>query len=195
MRRTRQEIATSSRRTGRGAAILVALASIVTACAAPGAGTSSPPASAAGPSSPPAAGGLTLTVANDPTLGAYVTGANGLALYVFLNDSDGTSACTGDCAANWPPLVDATASDVTAGSGVTGAIGSIARDDGSMQVTLGGAPLYYFAADTAAGDTKGQGIGEVWYLASPAGTPVLQPAASPDGGAASPTPCLGRYCY
>ncbi|HUG30165.1 MAG TPA: hypothetical protein VMQ65_06625 [Candidatus Limnocylindria bacterium] len=195
MRRTRQAIGTSFRRTSRGPAILVALAAIVTACAAPGAGTSNPPASAAGPTSPPAAGGLTLAVANDPTLGAYVAGANGLALYVFLSDSDGMSACAGDCAASWPPLVVAAAADVTAGSGVTGTLATITRDDGAMQVTLGGAPLYYFAADTAAGDTKGQGIGEVWYLASPSGTPVQEAAASPDGGGASPTPCVGRYCY
>jgi predicted lipoprotein with Yx(FWY)xxD motif len=184
-----------------GGALLLAvavIAAVLAACAAPGAGTSNPPASVAGPTSPPAttgAAGLALTVANDPALGAYVAGANGLALYVFLNDSDGKSACTGDCAGSWPPLVVAAAADVTAGSGVTGAIGTITRDDGTTQVTLGGAPLYYFAADTAAGDTKGQGIGEVWYLASPAGTPVQQAAASPGGGGASPTPCVGRSCY
>jgi predicted lipoprotein with Yx(FWY)xxD motif len=138
---------------------------------------------------------MALAVANDTTLGAYVTGANGLALYVFRNDSDGKSACAGDCATTWPPLVVAAATDATAGSGVTGAVGTITRDDGTLQVTLGGAPLYYFASDTAAGDIKGQGIGEVWYLASPAGTPVQQAAASPGAGGASPTPCVGRYCY
>lgn len=194
MRRRGHDTSSSLRRTSQGGAILLAVAAIVAACATPGAGTSGPPASAAGPSGPPATG-LTLTVANDPTLGDYVTGANGLALYVFLTDSKGASACTGDCAASWPPLVVAAASDVTAGSGVTGAIGTIARDDGTMQVTLGGAPIYHFAADTAAGDTKGQGIGGVWYLASPAGTPVGQAVANPDGGAPTPTICTGRYCY
>lgn len=184
----------SSWPTGRGVAMFLAVLAIVGGCAAPGAGTGNPPASAGGPGSPPAAGGLTLAVANDSTLGDYVSGTNGLAVYVFLSDSEGMSACTGDCAANWPPLVVAAASDVSAGSGVTGTLATIVRDDGSLQVTLGGAPLYYFAADTAAGDIKGQGIGDVWYLASPSGTPVREAAASPDGGA-SPTPCAGRYCY
>ena len=193
MRRTRREVGTSWRRASRGAAILATLAAILTACAAPGAGTSNPPA--AGSSSSPAGSGLTLAVANDATLGAYVTGANGLAVYVFLSDSEGVSACSGDCATTWPPLVVATAADATAASGVTGAVGTITRDDGTLQVTLAGAPLYYFAADTVAGDTKGQGIGEVWYLASPSGTPVREAAASPGGGGASPTPCVGRYCY
>ena len=167
---------------------IAAAAALFAGCATPGAGTSGPPASVA-------AAGLTLSVANDAELGAYVTGANGLALYVFLTDSDGTSACAGDCAGTWPPLVVAAATDVAAGSGVTGALGTITRDDGTTQVTLGGAPLYYFAADTAAGDTKGQGIGEVWYLASPSGTPVRQDAASPGANGPSPTPCAGRYCY
>lgn len=180
--------------------LAVAATVLLAACAAPGAGTSSPTATMAAPSSPPAstaasAAGLLLTVANDPALGAYVAGADGLALYVFLTDSEGKSACAGECAANWPPLVVAAATDVSAGTGVTGALGTIARDDGTTQVTLGGAPLYYFAGDTAAGDTKGQGLGEVWYLASPAGAPVGQAAASPGGGGASPTPCVGRSCY
>jgi predicted lipoprotein with Yx(FWY)xxD motif len=36
-----------------------------------------------------------------------------------------------------------------------------------MQVAYDGAPLYYYAGDTAAGDTKGQGMGEVWFIATP----------------------------
>jgi predicted lipoprotein with Yx(FWY)xxD motif len=28
-------------------------------------------------------------------------------------------------------------------------------------------PLYYFAEDKAAGETKGQGFKEVWFLAKP----------------------------
>jgi predicted lipoprotein with Yx(FWY)xxD motif len=28
----------------------------------------------------------------------------------------------------------------------------------------GGWPLYYFASDSAPGDTNGQGVGDVWYV-------------------------------
>jgi predicted lipoprotein with Yx(FWY)xxD motif len=113
---------------------------------------------------------------------------------VFTKDTTpGSSACNGDCAGSWPPLTVAAAGDVTAGAGVTGTLGTITRTDGTLQVTLGGKPLYYFAGDAAAGDTKGQGLNNVWYLASPAG----EPAGADGGGAASPgsSTCTGPTCY
>ena len=36
-----------------------------------------------------------------------------------------------------------------------------------MQVAYNGKPLYYFAADKAAGDTIGQGVNDVWFIAEP----------------------------
>ena len=45
--------------------------------------------------------------------------------------------------------------------------GVISRDDGREQVTYNGLPLYYFANDKAPGDTKGQGVGGVWFVAAP----------------------------
>ena len=44
---------------------------------------------------------------------------------------------------------------------------SIARDDGRKQTTYRGLPLYYFAGDKAPGETKGQGVKEVWFVAAP----------------------------
>ena len=58
-----------------------------------------------------------------------------------------------------------------------------------MQVTLGGAPLYYFIGDEAAGDDNGQGLNDVWYLASAEGTPV----GDEDEPGGQETPCAGRY--
>ncbi len=201
MRRTGHETGSSLRRTSRGAAALVALVAIVAACAAPGAGTTAPATAgptSAGPSVAPAsmAAGLTLELATVPTHGSVLVGEGGKSLYVFLNDTGGSSACVDACATAWPPLTVAAASDVAAGTGVTGAIGTIDRADGTLQVTLGGAPLYYFANDAASGDTKGQGLNDVWYLVSAAGEPVGQAAASPDGaGEPTATICTGRSCY
>jgi predicted lipoprotein with Yx(FWY)xxD motif len=171
-------------------AALVAVVALLAACGQPaGGGASGPPASTAA--------ALTLELRQDATLGVFVAGEAGKSLYVFTQDSGGASACVDDCAANWPPLVVGSASDIAAGSGVTGALATITRPDGTTQVTLGGAPLYYFAADAAAGETKGQGVGGVWFLASPAGEPAGGTNASP---AAEETddpsnPCSGRTCY
>jgi predicted lipoprotein with Yx(FWY)xxD motif len=185
-----------------GALALVAVAAILAACAAPGGATNPPittapatsaPATAAPASAGPAAA-LTLEVRTDPEAGAVVTGKDGMSLYVFAKDtSAGTSACNGDCATTWPPLTVAAATDVTAGTGVSGALATITRADGTLQVTLGGKPLYYFKGDSAAGDTNGQGLNDVWYLASPTG----DPADGDDTGAASPgaSKCTGPTCY
>ena len=61
------------------------------------------------------------------------------------------------------------------GAGVTGIVASIKRDDGSAQVTYDGRPLYYFAKDTKAGDTKGQDVGEVWFVAAVDGSVPAAP--------------------
>lgn len=200
----------SAARTGRGAIALLAVAGVLAACAAPGAATNAPatagpttaPATTAtaGPTTnpPSAAAGLTLTLRTDAKYGAFVTGADGMSLYVFLKDKgDGVSACYGACAGSWPPLTVASASDVIPGSGVTGALGTITRTDGTIQVTLGGMPLYYFAGDTAAGDTKGQGLNDVWYLASPAGTAAegAESGATPGASPGASKKCSGPTCY
>jgi predicted lipoprotein with Yx(FWY)xxD motif len=184
-------------RLGRRTTVLLGVIALVAACSTQGGGgtTTNPPASqipaattvATPPGTPPAPADVTLELATDPDLGEYVVGEDGLALYVFLPDEGDTSACNDDCAINWPPLTGA----VAAGDGVTGEIGSIARDDGTEQVTLGGAPLYYFMGDEAAGDMNGQGLQDSWYLASAEGTPVGVDD-EPDG---EKTPCAGRGCY
>ena len=73
-----------------------------------------------------------------------MAGKDGKSLYVFTPDTGTSSNCNDDCAANWPPLTVTMADDVAAGTGVTGTLGTITRADGSLQVTLGGHPLYYF---------------------------------------------------
>jgi predicted lipoprotein with Yx(FWY)xxD motif len=180
-----------ARRRLGGVAALFASAAIIAACSSQTGGATTGPVA----TNPPAAGGpIALVVATDATLGAHVTGKDGMSLYVFAKDTTpGTSACVGDCAGTWPPLTVASATDATAGSGVTGAIGTITRPDGKIQVTLAGAPLYYYSGDSAAGDTKGQGKGGVWSVASPAGTPVAGAPAST--AAPSASKCSGPACY
>ena len=180
-------------------AVAAATAFVVGACAAPGGGATAAPATQAPVTGAPASaapgtasgGSLSLTVAQDATLGSYVTGADGMALYVFTKDAEGTSNCKDECATNWPPLTVTMSDDAAPGAGVTGELGTITRADGSMQVTLAGHPLYYFKGDQAAGDVNGQGLNDVWYLAAPDGSGVGMAA----GPGPSPSKCSGRTCY
>ncbi len=111
----------------------------------------------------------TVATASNTALGTILVDSAGKTLYVFDRDTGGASSCTGNCAVTWPALVlpSGTTTPV-AGSGVNG-LGVVARpDDASkMQVTLGGKPLYTFSGDTAAGDTKGDGVGGTWHVAKP----------------------------
>ncbi len=118
-------------------------------------------------------GPATVNVTSNSKLGSILTDANGMTLYVFLNDTSAASTCSGACIGIWPALL--TNGNPVAGSGVDGTkLGTTARADGSMQVTYNGHPLYYYSKDAAAGDTNGQGIKSVWYVVSPAGDAIKQ---------------------
>lgn len=128
--------------------------------------------------SEPAGGGDTGAMTDDPSVevassdvGDILVDADGKTLYLFLNDTDEESTCYDDCEANWPPLV--ADGDPVAGDGVDASkLGTTERTDGTMQVTYDGMPLYHFAADEAAGDLNGQGVGEVWYVVAPDGSAI-----------------------
>ncbi len=107
----------------------------------------------------------TLNVATDPTLGSYLTAANGMTLYTFANDKPGVSNCSGNCAVTWPPYAGS-ALNIT-GMGVGGTVATITRADGTMQVTYNGSPLYFWKSDMKPGDTTGNGVGGVWSVAKP----------------------------
>lgn len=101
------------------------------------------------------------------------TNDSGMTLYYYTPDKDASVTCTGGCATAWPPL---SASSGTPGpmSGVTGTWASDTNPAGGSVVTYNGWPLYTFAKDTAPGQTTGQGVGGVWFVATPslAATPT-----------------------
>lgn len=115
-------------------------------------------------------------------LGTIVVDADGMVVYQFDSDTQGgdASTCTGECAANWPAVpgsADAAALDGAYGGGasdIEGVVGSITGIDGEPHLTLNGWPLYYFAGDSAAGDTNGQGVNDVWWVLTPAGEPIRE---------------------
>jgi predicted lipoprotein with Yx(FWY)xxD motif len=134
--------------------------------------TTPPQTTSPEPASPSPEPGVTVGTA-ESELGTILTDADGLTLYVFLNDSEGTSTCYDDCAQTWPALE--TEGDAQAGEGVDASLlGTSERQDGALQVTYNGMPLYYFANDSEPGHTNGQGVGDVWYVVSPEGQPVRE---------------------
>ena len=122
---------------------------------------------------------------DNPTLGKILVGANGMTLYMFTKDGPDQSNCNAACLAKWPPLLSQVSPK--AGAGVDAAmLGTASLADGSKIVTYNQMPLYYFAADKAAGDTNGQNVGSVWFVVSPDGKVVgMEPAATATVAAAA----------
>lgn len=106
--------------------------------------------------------------------GNFLVDDQGRTLYVFANDTQnsGTSACTDtECTTQWPAVI--VTATPTAGTGVDASLlGTITRDDGTMQATYNGWPLYYFSEDTAPGDVNGQGMEGLWFVISDGGEAI-----------------------
>ena len=110
----------------------------------------------------------TVVIASSDTLGDYLAaGMGGKTLYTFTRDTEGTSTCSGECADAWPAFTVGENVQLVGGAGVSGELGTVAREDGALQVTYNGMPLYFYKDDAAAGDTNGQGLGDVWFVAAP----------------------------
>jgi len=115
----------------------------------------------------------TVTIAST-SLGKILVDAQGRSLYLFKKDAGSKSACNGACAASWPPLI--AHGKPTAGGGAQASmLGTVRRDDGTMQVTYSGHPLYLFAGDQQPGQVNGQGstaFGAPWLALSASGNQI-----------------------
>ena len=109
--------------------------------------------------------------------------SRGFTLYMYTADTSKSPSCYNDaayhCSKAWPPLL--TKGTPRAGQGAkAGLLGTVKRTGGGLQVTYKGHPLYTDAgapnvglvADTKPGDVNGQRFLEIWWVLSPAGTPV-----------------------
>ncbi len=118
------------------------------------------------------------------SLGDALVDTDGLTLYGFLTDVDGTPTCNDACADAWPPaFVDGP--DLPAGLDPE-VFSVVPRADGSFQLKAGKWPLYRFAGDAAPGDVNGQGSGDVWFVTAPDGS--LIGASAAEGPTESPAP-------
>ncbi|WP_316843145.1 hypothetical protein [Pedobacter psychrodurus] len=106
-----------------------------------------------------------IQLATDAKFGSVLTDKDGKTLYFFSSDAAGAPTCTGGCETTWPLYYSADAStDLNLNKAE---VGEVTRADGRKQSTYRGYPLYYFAGDVAKGDTKGDGVGGIWFVAKP----------------------------
>jgi predicted lipoprotein with Yx(FWY)xxD motif len=173
------------------AAVVPLMALAVAACGGSGGGNA---ATAATPPKTTHATSATVSLANTG-LGSLLVDSTGRTLYLFEADSGTNSACSGACAAAWPPLL--AHGKPTVGSGLNASlIGTAKRSNGTEQVTYNGHPLYLFVKDTAAGQTTGQGLtafGAPWYVLSAAGDAITTQPSSSSTSSTSSSGGSGAY--
>ena len=170
-----------ARRSRFGVSAVVALgaAAAITLAACGGSSSSSSKKSTTSTKSSTAAATAVVKTASSPMLGTIVVTTDGKTVYTLTNAGQQVP-CTGACLQVWPPVM-ATGGKAT-GTGVKN-VGTTS----SGQVTINGAPVYTFAADSKAGDTNGQGVmsfGGTWNVVMANGTS----GAGGGGGGTSTTP-------
>ena len=188
-------------RLGAGLAVALGVALLTAACSSSGSGSSSaasaatPAAGSTGSAAAAAGSGLVITTKSG-SAGAFLTDGSGRAVYLWMKDGTGSSACSGACAGAWPPVT--TTGAVTASGGVnTADLSTITRSGGAKQVVYDGHPLYYFAGDSGPGQVNGQGsdgFGAKWWLVDPAGTSITA-AVTVSGASPSASASTGGGRY
>lgn len=89
---------------------------------------------------------------------------DGFTLYRFGNDKGSEPTCYGACAKRWPPLL--TEAKPNGVDVIRSQLGTTKRNDGSIQVTYFGHPLYTYTGDKTTGEVNGSGVeafGGTWY--------------------------------
>jgi predicted lipoprotein with Yx(FWY)xxD motif len=125
--------------------------------------TSAPPAATTTTTEAPASAGP-VTTATNATLGTILVDDTGRTLYVFDADQNGTSACGPGCTTTWPPLLLAAGASLPTSGPLSADLKTVTRSDGGAQIAYQNRPLYRFSGDTKAGDTNGDGVGNVWHV-------------------------------
>lgn len=151
--------------------------SALTAC---GGGDDKP---AAAPNNASSAGAAAkLATADVGDFGKVVVDGTGRTLYVFDNDTadPSKSNCDGGCAALWPPVLAGSGTPQVDGVDAS-LVGTVARSDGSKQVTLAGHPVYEYAKDSKAGQATGQAVGGTWWVVGADGKKITTQASSDSG--------------
>jgi predicted lipoprotein with Yx(FWY)xxD motif len=155
--------------------VLFAAATVLAACGS-GSGHSAT-GGGGGNAGAQGAGNTVVSLHDQSGVGKVLVDSAGKTLYFSDEEKAGTSACKDSCLGFWFPLT-VTGKTIPAPAGMSGKLGTVKRsDDGQLQATYNGAPLYTFKLDTSAGDTKGDNFSDdfggthfSWHAASTAKT-------------------------
>jgi predicted lipoprotein with Yx(FWY)xxD motif len=152
---------------------LVAAAALVSGCSSGSGGTTGyeAPKPPADPAAATSDVGTILSANSTAKLGTVVVDGQGFTLYRFDKDTakPPVSNCAGECAQKWPPVLATPGTPLTVEGVAQDAVGTINRPDGSIQLTLGGWPVYRYSGDPQPGATTGQGVGGTWAAVTPEG--------------------------
>ncbi|MEV4199610.1 hypothetical protein [Micromonospora globbae] len=112
----------------------------------------------------------------NPELGPVVLDGQGFTLYRFDRDSASPSRsnCVEGCLLEWLPVL--VSEKIKFANLDPARLGSVARADGTRQVTVGGWPVYRFADDRVPGQVSGQGADGLWFVVAPDGSKAAAPA-------------------
>src|SRR2546421_913871 len=108
-----------------------------------------------------------------------LTNAQGLTLYYFTADSATQSAVSGNLAQIWHAQLFTGSGGPTSSTSLTGKL-SVQTDVNGNQIEYNGHPLYTFSGDSAPGQTNGEGITGMWFVATP--NLAVQGGGSTNGG-------------
>lgn len=152
----------TSRRTRAALGALAGCLLALTACGAPA------------PAGAPAADDAlpVLYAVQTGPLGVVVTDGSGRLMYRSDDDSADppTSACADACTDTWIPVTTAEGQEPELLGVDPGDVGTVTRDDGTRQLTLGGWPLYRFRDDAGTLDSIGQhGADGTWFAVTTTG--------------------------
>jgi len=186
-----------------GGSLLLGAAITVAACGASGTTASgsgsSPSSGTAGSAGPSSSAAVTVSTKSVPGVGTVLVNGQGQTLYLLTSEKGGKITCTDStgCTKIWPEIILPKGTTAAkAGSGVMSPLlGTVKEDNGNLEVTYNGWPLYTYAADSGAGVAHGQGItsfGGTWYVLNSSGNPVTG-KSQPTGS--SPSSGSGGYGY
>jgi predicted lipoprotein with Yx(FWY)xxD motif len=89
--------------------------------------------------------------------GDVLTTPDGMTVYIYDKEAEGSASCYGACADDWPPVL------APADAKPFGEFSLVKRIDGTRQWAHGGKPLHLYHEDQAPGDAKGDNHEGFWH--------------------------------